>query len=293
MNLAHTVRDSDSVGDQTRAMRRAVASLLMTLANVALGLAVAGWWLDHTVFDPGRAEDVAGTVLSSTGVQDELARIISEAIATELGQDPDTIAVVVDQAAQTAGGTALLTDVVVESHAVLIGAADGPVTIDPTELAELLGDDRALLLPPVEIPVPTIGILDTLGRAIDTLVPVAALIGMALGLLAVVVSPERHRIVRRFGVGLLVVAVAVAVVGYVIPVVVVPSLTSSPWVEAVPSLAKEQAPLLLGVSLLCAGAGLGLLALSGMMARSRRRPDGWPDGHAPPQRPPAYSGRRR
>jgi hypothetical protein len=273
-------------------MRRTVASLLMTLANVALGLAVTCWWLDHTVFDPGRSNDVAAAVLSTTAVQDELTAVISEAIATELGQDPDVVAVVVDQAAQTAGGAALLADVVVDSHAVLIGESEGPVVITPTQLAELLGDERALLLPPIEVPVPTIGVLDSLRRAIDVIIPITALLGVGLGLLAVVLHPARHRIVRRWGIGLLMVAVAVAVVGYVIPVVVIPSLTSSPWVQAMPSLAREQMALLLGTSLVCAGAGLGLVALSGVMARSRRRPDGWPAGHAAPQRkPPTYGGR--
>lgn len=274
-------------------MRRATASLLMTLANVALGLAVTFWWLDHTVFDPGRADDVAGVVLSSTAVQDQLTSVISEAIATELGQDPDTVAVVVDQAAQTVGGTQLLTDVVVESHAVLIGASEGPVVITPEQLAELLGDDRALLLPPVEIPVPTVGVLDTVRGAVDALVTILAMAGVALGLLAVAVHPARHRVVRRWGLGLLVVAGAVIVVGYVVPVVLVPALTSSPWVEAVPSLARDQIGLLLGVSLVFTGLGLALLALSGVMAHARRRPDGWPDAHVAPQRQPStYGGRR-
>lgn len=275
-------------------MRRATASILMTLANLALGLAVTCWWLDHTVFDPTRSEDVTNAVLGTAAVQDQLTAVISEAIATELGQDPDTIAIVVDQAAQTAGGAALLGDVVVDSHAVLIGASDGPVVITAAQLAELLGDERALLLPPVEIPVPTIGVLDALRQTVGRLAPLAALAGVALGLLAVALHPERHRIVRRWAIGLLLVAVAVVVVGYVIPVMVVPSLTSSPWVQAVPSVAKEQMALLLGTSLVCAGAGLGLLAISGLMARARRRPDGWPDGHAAPQRAPAtYGGRPR
>jgi hypothetical protein len=243
----------------------------MTLANVALGLAVTCWWLDHTVFDPGRTSDVAGAVLATPGVQEQLTAVISEAIAVELGQDPDLVAVVVTSAAQTTSGAALLADVVVESHAVLIGASDGPVVITSVQLAELLGDERALLLPPIEIPVPTIGILEALGRLVEGLVVVLAVVGIGAGLLAVAIHPTRHRIVRRWGIGFLVVAAAVVVVGYVLPVVVVPSLTESPWVQAIPELVADQIELLIGTSLVCAGLGLALIALSGVMAPSPRR----------------------
>ena len=74
---------------------------------------------------------------------------------------------------------------------------------------------------------------------------------------------------RGIGIGLILIAGAMMVLGYVVPVLVAPRLTSSPWVEVVPEIAKEQLSLLGGIALLAAGAGLA--AFTGAAILNRRR----------------------
>lgn len=250
-------------------MRRVLAGLLMTLANLCLGLAITGWWMQQTVFDPGRGQDVAEQVLAVDGVQAQITDAIVDAVAVELGQDPDTIALLVGQATETAGGVTLLTDVVVQSHAVIIGEAEGPVVITPQQMADLLGDERALLLPAIELPVTTIEPIDWLRQTLDATVGWLFLFAIVLALLAFTIHPRRDRMVRRWGISLIVLAAIVMAVGWVLPVVVLPTLTTSPWVQAIPELAQGQLGLLAGVSLVCAGAGLGLIAIAGLMRRAQ------------------------
>jgi hypothetical protein len=264
-------------------MRRVLAGVLMTIANICLGLAMTGWWLQHTVFDPGRSQDVAEQVLAVDGVQAQITDAIVDAVAVELGQDPDTIALLVGQASETAGGVTLLTDVVVQSHAVIIGEAEGPVTITPQQLAELLGDERALLLPPIALPVTTIEPIDWLRQVLDATVVWAFVLAVVLALLALTIHPRRDRMVRRWGLGLIVLAAIVMVVGYVLPVVVLPTLTTSPWVQAIPELAQSQLGLLAGASLVCAGVGLGLIVVAGLMRRAQMERDRPPAPRPAPQ----------
>lgn len=262
-------------------MRRALAALLTTLANLALGLAVTGWWMQHTVFDPSRGQDVAAQVLAVDGAQEQITDAITNAVALELGQDPDTIAIIVDQAVDTTGGVAILTEVVTQSHAVVIGESEGPVTITPQQLAELLGDERALLLPPITLPVETIEPISTLRQLVEDTVVWAFVLAIVLGLLAFTIHPRRDRMLKRWGVGLILVGAAVMAIGYLVPVLLLPTLTTSPWVQAIPELAQQQLGLLAGVSLVCAGAGLALIAIGGMMRRAQYDPEPM----APPQRP--------
>lgn len=245
----------------------------MSAANLLIGFAVWGWWLQHTAFDPGRVTDVADRVLAVDAVQRQITDAITEAVAVQLGQDPDTIALVVEQAATTPSGVDLLADVVVESHRVLIGRDAGPVVITPEEMVQLLGDDRAALLPAVTLPVTTIGPLDTLRRFLDATVAPAFVLALILAGFAVVVHPQRDRLVRRWGFTLMVLGVLVLAIGYLVPTVVLPSLTTSPWVQAIPEIANGQLQLLLGISLVCAGAGLGLVATAAAMRRTRLERD--------------------
>lgn len=250
-------------------MRRTFAALLMSLASLCFGLATTGWWLQHTVFDPGRTEAIAGQVLAVDGVQEQITDAITNAVATELGQDPDTIALVVDQAATTDGGVALLSDVVVQSHAVIIGVSEGPVVITPDQMVDLLGDERASALPPITLPVETIEPIDALRRFIDATLVWAFVFAAVLALLAFTIHPRRDRMVRRWGLGLIVVGAMVMAVGYLVPVLVLPTLTTSPWVQAIPEIAQDQLGLLAGLSLVCAGAGLGLIVVAGLMRRAQ------------------------
>jgi len=55
------------------AMRRALASVLMSIAHIALAFALNGWWFNHTALNPSSTDKIAKEVLSNKDVNEQLA----------------------------------------------------------------------------------------------------------------------------------------------------------------------------------------------------------------------------
>jgi hypothetical protein len=86
--------------------------------------------------------------------------------------------------------------------------------------------------------------------------------------LAFLIGPDKAATLRSVGIGLLLLAGALMIVGYVIPSYIVPNATSSPWVEIVPQIAHDNLTLLGGICLVVLGSGLA--ALTAAAAATRR-----------------------
>jgi hypothetical protein len=63
--------------------------------------------------------------------------------------------------------------------------------------------------------------------------------------------------------------VLLVTVGYLVPVRAVPALSNEPWLAVVPDIAHNQQPVLVAVTVVLVGAGLGCLAGAGLLARRR------------------------
>src|SRR6478735_1450505 len=238
-------------------MRRGLAAILMSVAMLALGFAIVGWWLNHTAFNPGITEDIAGAVLSNPEVNDQLVRVISANVSAGLAAagapiDEATVEEVVRQQTHTAGGVALLEDLVTQAHRRVIGESTAPVMISTEQLVSMFGP-AAVNLEPVVIPVPEVTPISWLDRTLESTVPMAVTIAIVAGVLSFLVDSDKAASLRGLGIGLLLVAAVLMVLGYVAPVYLVPSATSSPWVDVVPQIARENLQLLGGVALLTAG----------------------------------------
>jgi hypothetical protein len=263
--------DGDHSPAKLLLVRRSLASVLLFLASVALGIAVTGWWVQRTVFAPTSTERLASVVLEDSAIRDEVVGHITDSVAAQLGQDPAALAPVVDAGAATAEGTALLVGVVVDAHAHLIGASDDPVVIEPADLAGVLGIEQAVGLSAFELPVPQIRLLAQVHDALDTLVPGAAIAAAVLAALGMLAHPDKRSMLRSIGWGLLAVAALVGVLGWVVPSRVVPELSDSAWARAPGDLARDSAGLLAGIGLVAFGAGLLFLLAASRSRRPLRR----------------------
>jgi hypothetical protein len=244
--------------------------VLLFLASVALGVAVTGWWVQRTVFAPTSSERLAEIVLDDSAIRAEVVGHITDSVATQLGQDPATLAPVVDAGATTSDGAALLVDVVVDAHARLVGASDDPVVIEPADLAAVLGIEQAAGLSAFELPVPQIRLLAQIHDALDTLVPAAAITAAVLAALGMLAHPDKRSMLRSIGWGLLAVAVLVGVLGWIVPSRVVPEMSDSAWARAPGDLARDSAGLLAGIALVAFGVGLLCLLAASRAARPAR-----------------------
>jgi hypothetical protein len=254
-------------------MRRALAAILMSIAHLALGFAINGWWFNHTALNPSTTDKIAERVLANEDVNDQLGRVITANVAPQLAaagvpiteQQVDDI---VRRQTHSPGGVALLQDLVTQAHAKVIGQSSAPVVITTQQLVSMFGS-AAAGLQPVEIPVPEVKPLSWLQDTLDSTVPMAVTVAIIAAVLSFLVDSDKAASLRGMGIGLLLIAAALVVLGYVLPVLAAPHLTSSPWVDAVPEIAKEQLNLLGGIALLTAGAGLA--AFTGAAVLDRRR----------------------
>ncbi len=259
-------------------MRRTFAGLIFGLAYGFAGLTIAGFLLQRTAFDPGVAADSSRAVLADPLIRSEVVTLIADAVAGQLGplapNDPNftqaNVRARIEQVATTSAGSKLLAEVVHDAHARLIGVQRTPVQITPAQMVDATQMQAAAVLPPLTLDVPRIGLLDTIRTVLGWLVPIAGLATLALVAIGLAAHPERAAVFRSLGLGLLLLAVLVALFGYVIPKYALPHIGSSVWTRVPAALASDSVTLLVGLELLLVGGGLALLASTGIIRRKQR-----------------------
>jgi hypothetical protein len=214
-------------------VRRSLSGVLLLLAGVALSLAVGGWWLQRAVFSPAANADQAEAILDDTEIRRELTAIIADAAAPTLELSANELA----------------------------------VFIDP-----IVRDERAVDVPglPITLPVPKIGTLDLLDSTLRWFVPIMAALGALILLLALVTRPDRSELVRALGEFGIAIAAGLIVLGYVIPVHLVPAIDDSTWVQASPRLALRSVSFVIGAVVVLAAAGVALIIASSGSGRRKQ-----------------------
>jgi hypothetical protein len=255
-------------------MRRTLASLLFGLAYACASLTVSGFLLQRTAFDPDRSADAAGTIIGDNAIKRELVDLIAAA-ATEQLAPGDAAAQAalrtnIDTVATLPAGHDLLAEVVRDAHARLIGAQETPVQITGQQLVQIVRDERAAALPAITLPVPTITALDIARTTLRWLLPITAVLTVVLVALGFAAHPERSAVLRSLALGMVLLAVLTALLGYLIPKLLIPVLDSSPWANVPARLADDSLPLLIGLELVLIGGALALWAGSGMARRRDR-----------------------
>ena len=251
-------------------MRRSPAGLLFGLASVLGSLAVSGFWLQFTALSPGHTKAAAHAVLADGDIKNAIASAVADATAAQLGQDPALVRSIVTTGAGTAEGADLLSQIVADAHARLIGASTKPVQITAAEMVPLVGNELAATAPTITLDVPRVSALSMLRDILKWLVPItggAAIVSILLGFAA---HPDRAELLRSLGFLLLGVAVLLMIIGYIVPVLVLPLLSKNVWIGALPRLANDSVPLLIGMMLALVGTGLGCLIAAGFVRRRDR-----------------------
>lgn len=260
----------------TGPVRRTLAGLLFGLAYACASITVAGFLLQRTAFDPDRAGHAAEAVLGDSAIRAAVVDLIAtDAVAQLAGDDPaveNTLRSNLELVASVPEGQALLADVIRDAHARLIGERTTPVTISGAQLVPIVRDERAGQLPAVTLPVPTITALDVARTTLRWMLPITAVATVILVALGLAAHPVRADLLRSLSMGLLLLAVLAALLGYVIPRLLLPVLDTSPWANVPARLADDSLPLLAGLELVLVGGAAAMWALAGA---SRRR--GWHD----------------
>lgn len=255
-------------------VRRSFAGLLFAVAFAFACLAISGFLMHRTAFTPSHAADAARTVMADEAVRLEAVKVIADGTADQMYPGDANGAAIVRQNIATVAGIAAGADLygpmLEQVHAVLIGEQDGPVVVPPDQLVLLSRDERAAVLPPVQVEVPELTVLRVTDTLLGWLVPLSAAVSVIFFVLCSLARPERGALFRTLGIGLLALAVLAIVFGYVIPKYLPPVLDDSVWART-PALAADTGRgLTFALAFVAVAAGLGLFAASTRMGRSRR-----------------------
>ncbi len=239
------------------------------IAAILLALAAGGWWLQRVAFDPAISGELAEVILERPEIRKEVADLTAEAAASSLGAPIDAVRATVEQVAATSAGAALMQQIVTDSHARLIGARDEPVEITSSDLVQIVRDERAGSLPPVEIPVEEVRALSITRAVLGWAVPIAAIVGGVAFLLGLVAHPRRADAVFGVGTFCIFAAVFAVLLGWVLPVHVAPAINDSPWLLIIPAVADHNLPFVIVAAATLFIGGVALMLISGMARRRR------------------------
>jgi hypothetical protein len=134
----------------------------------------------------------------------------------------------------------------------------------------IVRDERVADEPPVTLPVQEVGTLSL----IDTAAGWTALVSGVLGILAliggVVMRPERGESTVALATGFGSLAALLIVLGYLVPLVVLPALSDSTWMNIFARLANHYRTFTFGLAIVSALIALGLMFATGSVRQRRQ-----------------------
>jgi hypothetical protein len=284
-------------------MRRAAASILVTLGLVAASVA---WWAfaaRYTVLDADRSERIADTLIEQPVIQDAVAEGLGTALQQALPPgspiSPEEISAVSHQALQDPRATAALKTAVLSSHQRLVGNYDGPVTLDVSPIADA-GRDALLAARPdlaesfpeapslsLDLPtqhLPKLGWLPDRARELFGLASLLAITLLGLGMLT---ASDRPKVLSRGGRWAVRAGVFWALFGWGLPYLM--TKISEPRLAALGAIGVAAVGPMIApaIFLVCAGFG-ALLGARAWRLGLAALPDAPPAGGPGPQPGPAW-----
>ncbi len=243
---------------------------MLMVAAILAALPVGLMWLQNVAFSPSNDSSVAHSILGDDDIRGQIATVVAGAGAPVLSQSPAQLREFIEEIARIPAGAALMSDIVSDAHGRVIGSFDELVSISAQEQVnivrnELVGEERPVTLPVQRVD--SMAFLDGwLGWiALGTLV-LAALIAVA----GVVLRPERGEATFALGMFFAATAVSLVVVGYLVPLLVLPAFSDDVWVGVFPRLAGHHRNITLLLAVAC-GVVSALIVFGTSSRRDRRQ----------------------
>jgi hypothetical protein len=251
-------------------VRRTLAGLIFGLAYVCASLAISGWLLHRSAFDPGRTGDMAGVILKDSRIKAEISNTIADAVSEQRGLDKTTVRQTIAAVADTPQGAQLFSKVLHDAHARMIGELRGPVRITGDQMVQLVRNQVVGDMPSITLPVPRVSSLDLIRRILRWMIPFGALLAVGFFVIGFMLHPNRSALVHSLGYGMVLLALLIAVLGYIAPRFILPALSDSIWADVPGRLANDSLPLLVGLAIILGVGGFMLLVGTGLLKRRRR-----------------------
>ena len=213
--------------------------MLLVSAFVFLAIAASSFWLSRVAFTPTSDTDTTRAILGDETIRDEIAAVIAGVDGPVLGQSPTELKEYIEQIAVIPAGAAVMSEFVGEAHAMVIGERDEPVQITGPQQVLVVRDERVAVVAPITLPVQEVGTI----ALVDTVVGWITIISVGLGVIALIAGmimrPERGEFTLAAGIGLGTFGISVILLGYIVPLALLPAFSDTTWVGVFPRLANH------------------------------------------------------
>lgn len=266
--------------------RAPLSRLLIHFGMLLAGLAFASWWMSVTLLNTGRTARITDAALSNAAfrgfVADRIAQVTVPADDTATAPAPAAVPPAGGPAAPDAARHRAAAEIagvlgrpdirmhleafVQHAHDLLIGRSATPAVLDAattrTIVAAAMPDvppAELATIHPITFDVPRSRALDGGRTTFAHRFPLYALGAVVLVAAGLALGSDRHATAKLVGRWLLGISAAHLVVLWLLPVVIVPRVVSSPWADLVSAIARAvSAGLVVGLAVL-AGAGVAFL----------------------------------
>ena len=228
-----------------------VSKLFIQFGMLCAALAFASWWTSHTIFDTARTRRITETVLKSADlrhfVADQIASVTAPAVgvSASAGAGNGTYANHLDAVLGRRDIQLKLEQFVVDAHQRLLGERTQPAVLDQATVRSIVAAAfpsvrRADLakVHAVTFDVPRSQALFKSRQAFAhrfLLYFLGALVLLTAGLIT---TDDRHATVKLIGKWLIGITVAHMIVLWIVPVLIVPAVTTNPWAHLVAAVAR-------------------------------------------------------
>lgn len=237
--------------------------MLFLVAAVAISLSAGAWWMQRIAFTPDATRDTAAAILEDADIRLEFNGLVAPASAPALRTTvPELSNFIETQILTSRAGAAMMAPIIEQAHNRIIGRRDEPVRITGDQMVEITRDQRAAEVTTVTMPIEPIGTLQTFRALVGWLIPIAAGLGVLLMVLGIFTRPERRDVLRGLGEFGLALAGSILLFGYALPVHMMTAIDNRTWTHAIPRLALRTLPVVLGLAVIFALAGVALLIAS-------------------------------
>ncbi len=242
---------------------------MLIIGAVLIAVAIGSWWLQRVAFSPSADSGVTYSILGDEDIRGQLASIVAAADAPILQQSPTQLKEFIEEIARIPDGAALMSRIVGDAHARLIGQNDKLVLITADEQVTIVRNELVGEADSLTLPVQRVGSMAFLDEWLGWFAIGTAVLGAVFLLGGIILRPERGEGTFAFGVGLASLAGSLFVFGYLVPLAGLPAFSDDPWMGVFPRLANHHRNLTL--LLVVFALVLAALVVFGTSSRRRRR----------------------
>ena len=229
--------------------RGSLSKLLIHFGMLCAALAFASWWTSHTILDTARTRRVTEAVLASADlrnfVADHIASVTAPAVGVSAGASKGAYAGHLDAVLARRDIQLKLEQFVVDAHKRLLGERSQPAVLDQSTVRTLVvaafpsvrSSDLARVHA-VKFDVPQSQTLLSSRKALAHRFWLYFLGAVALLTIGLVTTDDRRSAVKLIGKWLIGITVAHLVVLWLVPVVILPAVTTNPWAHLIAAVAR-------------------------------------------------------